>query len=87
MYPDLQATLRLLRNEHTSVRLVGVFIEDVIYEHYGSARLSFPQIAEGVGVHEDTSYRAVKRLMRLGFVQRMKRGGRSNASVYCMSGR
>ncbi len=83
MYP---ATLTALAGEDASVRLVGLYVEDKIYK-FGTVRLSFAQIAEGAGVHADTSYRAVHRLMQIGFLQRIQTGGRSNASVYCRSGR
>ncbi|KKL18999.1 hypothetical protein LCGC14_2469880 [marine sediment metagenome] len=88
MHPDLRSTLTALTDEDASVRLVGLYVEDAIYRRrFGTVRLSFAQIAEGAGVHADTSYRAVHRLMQIGFLQRVKTGGRHNASVYAMSGR
>lgn len=85
--PDLRDTLRMLRNENTSVRLAAVYMESVIHERRGTARLPLREVAAGTGLSKDTSYRAVNRLMRLGFIQQMKSGIRGNGSVYCMSGR
>lgn len=85
--PDLLDTLRMLRNENTSVRLTAVYMESVIHERHGTARLPYREIALETGLSKDTSFRGVDRLMKLGFIQRMRIGGRSNGSVYAMSGR
>ena len=85
-HPDLRDTLQMLRNENASLRLIGVFMEDAIWRRHGSARLPLREIAWGTGLHEDTTYRAVNRLIRLGFIQRLRVGGRSNGSVYRLLG-
>lgn len=87
MHPDLIDTLRMLRDEHESVRLAALFMEDVIYRRRGTARLPLREIAQGTGLSKDTTHRVVRRLMNLGFIQQMKSGIRGNGSVYAMSGR
>lgn len=82
MHPDLRDTLRMLRNENTSVRLTAVYMEDVIWRRRGQARLPLHEVSAATGLSKDTSHRAIKRLVGIDFIERTRVGGRDNGSVY-----
>lgn len=86
MHPDLRDTLQMLRDENPSLCLIGLYMEDAIWRRHGTARLPLREIAYGTGLSTDTSQRGVDRLIRLGFIQRLRVGGRSNGSVYRLLG-
>lgn len=88
MHSHLRDNLLALRNEDPAVTLVGLFILDTIRcRGRGRARLAAPEIAAGTGLHRITVQQAVTRLRQRGIIERLEGGGRTNANVYCLSGR